>query len=67
MTKLPDNEKRILSPEEHRALAKRLRETGGQPGGPTEAEVQQMAKQHEAIADMIEGRFKKNPPTSIGG
>jgi hypothetical protein len=49
----------LLTAKQHRILAANLLKTAGTPGHPSKARAKQMAKNHETMAEMIEGRAAK--------
>jgi hypothetical protein len=49
----------LLTPEQHRILARNLIRTAGTPGHPNNKRAKQMAENHETMAKMIERREKE--------
>jgi hypothetical protein len=49
----------LLTPEQHRILARNLIKTAGTAGHPSKARAKQMAENHETMARMIERRLAK--------
>jgi hypothetical protein len=48
----------LLTPEQHRFMAKLIRDNAGRPGFPTKERAEQMAYNHELLARAIEGRAR---------
>ena len=56
------NASSLLSPDQHRGLARNLLAHAGEPGYPTKERAAQMALNHEVMAKMIEGRQSQDAP-----